>query len=703
MSVTFSSEFPTDGDKNTKYVFLTIAVTIMLPAIHGLLFLWIPWFLRSRRDATSVKYKTYFTFVKYFDTFTRVFRVKILGTAYFFQPSLLVVMAIHLGLTSFFLIAEITNPEPMAKLVIVSMRVGRISIGSVVMILIFACKNTFVSAFSGLTLDKAVFFHKWLGRFMFITATIHTVFAIIYYLEVYNYSMNTKAAQIFGYIALACLAVNVVYFRFIRNLAFDVFLFQHRIVNFIMLFTVLLHNSGNAAAVIIGVVFLALDFIISKGLSILHKRKGPTKGISEFEILDSTTIRVSIPINIRNSDSHRWWWCFVPSYGNWRPGQHIFLNVFNVSWFQYHPFTIASLADSGKIVLVIKVQKGFTRKLKMILQKLMQKKEEEVAIERSRELVSTHTAHTARSSIESDGFVFFGSGNSVNSKEPSELESTNTAQTARSSIESDEFVFFPSENSINSKENSKIECCTPPVPESRDNINSFEAPEIFMLKTEFNGPYGGVFQPLTGFDSVVLISAGSGASFTLPVALDLLKTIRAREEVDDYLYRPASTSINIVMAMKKIANLQWYDHLWEEFLPFLRSERVQLSVNITLEVPDADEVERVNKEGKYETADIEKYIEYSTGSYSNRNRGSLTSAVSAPGSLTGLSITYARPDFSTIIGDAVRQVSSEENSKSFACLGCGPGKFNGEIKKTCDNNRWARGAPGIYCYTESFG
>lgn len=39
-------------------------------------FLWIPWFLRSSSDAASLNRKRYFTFVKCFDTFTRVVKVK---------------------------------------------------------------------------------------------------------------------------------------------------------------------------------------------------------------------------------------------------------------------------------------------------------------------------------------------------------------------------------------------------------------------------------------------------------------------------------------------------------------------------------------------------------------------------------------------------------------------------------------------------
>ena len=34
-----------------------------------------------------------------------------------------------------------------------------------------------------------------------------------------------------------------------------------------------------------------------------------------------------------------------------------------IKFFQYHPFTISSLAESGEMKLLIRVERGFTRKL----------------------------------------------------------------------------------------------------------------------------------------------------------------------------------------------------------------------------------------------------------------------------------------------------------------------------------------------------
>lgn len=687
MAIPLYQQYFVEKDRNYKFEFLVMMVTMLLPLLHGIMFLWIPWFLRSRRDLASLKYKPYFTFVKYFDSFTRVFRMRILGKTFFFQPSLLVVWAIHIGLCAWFCVAETKDINYQPRSYVISKRIGRISIGCLPMILLFVAKNNVVASLSGLTLDKSVFFHKWLGRFMFITATVHMALSLQYWLGLKFNVMVEIPPQIFGFIAYSCLGMlNVASFKFIRNFAFDLFLAQHRVFNFVMLLLVYFHNGGNHAAVILGVHLLVIDRVTSRVLGIIHKRKGPTKGISDFEILDETTIRISIPISIKDFDNHKWWWCFVPMYGNWRAGQHIALNVSKVSFFQYHPFTIASLPDSGKMVLVIKVHKGFTRKLKKKLLKIKLKQDEEAS--NCNEM--SPTASSPRSFSDSR-----------RSSREIRLEEI-TTKTLNSCTEL-----------MKGKENNGIKVSAASIKDFKELIDSFTTAEIFKLRAGINGPYGGDFQPLTRFDSVVLFSAGSGASFTLPVALDLLKTIKEREEAEDYLYRPRRTAINIVLAMKKLENLKWYDHLWAEFLPFLSSGKAQLSVHITQEVPDAAKIEGEEEDDvpvqeqhhENEQNDPEKVMLYLTGSSSTNRCQSFATTVSSTLSVenSGFSITYSRPNFESIIGEMVRLVSSKEYRKSFACLGCGPHTFNGEIKRFCQKNRWVEGAPDVYCYTESFG
>lgn len=682
MAIPFALQYFVEKDRNVKFEFLTMMVTMLLPLIHGILFLWIPWFLRSRRDAASYKYKQYFAFVKYFDACNKVYKLTVWERDFFYQPSLLVIMGFHLGVLAWFCFAQTSDITYEDLMYIVAKRVGRISIGCLPMILLFVAKNTVIAALSGLTLDKAVFFHKWLGRCMLLTSILHTWYTAKYWLDLGFKTMVTIPPQIFGFIALGCLAIlNVASFKLLRNFAFDLFLVQHRIFNFVMLLLVYFHNSGNHAPVLLGVHLLVLDRICSRVLGIMHKRKGPTKGMSEFEIMDETTVRISIPIKIANSDNHKWWWNFVPRYGNWRAGQHIYLNVFKVAWFQYHPFTIASLADSGKIVIVLKTQKGFTRKLMRKLHEIKEQQDEE------------HTEGESRGSNEEMSRLSSERETRLSSEVQSRTQTHSECLTEETVDSSSELV---------KTKYHEVEVLTTPVQNFKEILDSFPETEILQLKAGINGPYGGTYQPLLRFDSVVFFSAGSGASFTLPVALDLLKTIKEREEVNDYLYRPERTAVTIVLVMKKIANLQWYDHLWPEFLPFLNNGRAHLKVHITQEVADAAENEEEIEE--QEKSDSDRIRLYLTGNISEKRTTSFgTTSTSSSFEATGFSITYARPDFRQIITEQVRAVSCKEYRKGFACLACGPDRFNGEVKLSCSKNKWVEGAPDIYCYTESFG
>lgn len=651
MAIALQDQYFVELARNAKYTWLAVIVSVLLPAIHGLLFLWIPWYLRSKRSPDTLGHDRYFSFIKAYSSFNKVFKFTIFKHNFYYQPSLLVIMAIHVALCGVFCFVQTKDIDYEPRYYIVSKRVGRICIGNLPIILLFVSKNTFISALSGLSLDRCVFFHKWLGRFMFITAIIHTWMSLVYWLDMKFYIMVQIPPQIFGFIAFSCLGMlNVASFKFIRNFAFDFFLAQHRVFNFIMLLLAYFHNGGNHAPVILGVHLLVLDRVIGRILGLIHKYKGPTKGLSDFEVLDETTVRVSIPIKLYDSDRQKWWWSFVPRYGNWRAGQHVVLNVFKVAWFQYHPFTIASLAESGKMVFVIKVHKGFTRKLLQKLNKMSDALDAESTVDNEIEATS-------------------------------ELSDSRDSSSVSSSVDS--------QSKLTGKGHAISEVYSPSVQEFQSIINAFQLPEILQLGALMNGPFGGTYQPLTKFESVIFFSAGSGASFTLPVALELLKMLKQRDEADDYLYRPQKTQVTIVMAMKKVANLQWFDHLWEEFIPFLDSGRAHLAFHVTQEVPDASEPEEEIKDRVFAKSKTEESFNTTFES---------TSSVGEK----GFSITYGRPDFDELIGSRIKQLCSKSYRRSFACLGCGPGAFNDEMKRSCEKFRWIEGAPDVYCYRESF-
>ncbi|RKP29313.1 hypothetical protein METBISCDRAFT_24338, partial [Metschnikowia bicuspidata] len=292
MAIELADQPGVANQRNKKFLALSLLLDLLLPLIHGFLFLWIPWILRSHRNQESLMFVPYFNFMKFTSRLTKTFSTKIFNKKFYFQPSLLIVAAIHLALNAFFCVAQTAEFNYRPKSYIVSKRLGAIAIAQVIPILLFVCKNNVVSALSGLSSDKSVFFHKWLGRFAFLAATLHMSFILKYFIGLNRYAVLQVPAQIFGFIAFSCLGMmNLGSLKLIRKFSFELFLMQHRIFNFFFLLFAFLHHTATRIPLLVGFLLLVLDRITCIVLEILHKRKGPTKGKCDFEILDENTTR----------------------------------------------------------------------------------------------------------------------------------------------------------------------------------------------------------------------------------------------------------------------------------------------------------------------------------------------------------------------------------------------------------------------------
>lgn len=627
MAIPLENQFQVEKQRNRRYLVLSLITNLLFPLFHGILFLWVPWLLRYYRSLDSLRFLPYFNFLKVFKSFTSTFQVRVFRKNFYFQPSLLLTGALHVSLNAYFCVAQTKEIDYQSFRYVVSKRLGLVCIAQVPAVLLLVTKNNFVSAVSGVSLDKAVFFHKWLGRFMFVSAILHMALALEYWIAIKFYIMVKIPPQIFGFIAFSCLGMmNIGSFKFIRNYAFELFLAQHRIFNFIFLLLAYFHNHLNRFPVVLGVHLLVLDRIVGRVLGIIHKRRSSTKGKCDFEIIDEMTTRVTIPVKISSADPRKWWWCFVPRYGSWRAGQHVLFNCNKVALLAYHPFTISSLSSSGKMVLVIRKKGGFTKQLLQKLEKMESKEDEEKSAEaRDSPATSDH------------GFLSSSVGKKVGVN-----------------------ITAVSDDSL------------------RDLLGGFQKTRNFFLKAGMNGPFGANYQPLTKFETIAFFSAGSGSSFTLPVALDLLKDIEARDRVHDYLYRPERCKVAIHATFQKKAHLKWYDHLWEEFYPFLLSGKAHLYLYFTRETSSDNStvVPETLDEKKYETELIT--------------------------SQEGLLVFYARPAIGGLVSSYVNELRSQSYRHSLACLGCGPPEFNFAIQDACEKNRWQPGAPEIYLYLESF-
>lgn len=259
--------------------------------------------------------------------------------------------------------------------------------------------------------------------------------------------------------------------------------------------------------------------------------------------------------------------------------------------------------------------------------------------------------------------------------------------------------------------------------------------ESVKLVTLLAGPYGGKHQPLITFDSLLFLSTSAGSSFTFPLALDLLETIRQRDLECDYLHRPKRAMVKIVWVIRHLENINWYKDILIRLTKYLESNRLSIDVYVTRSKPKIltykDVIEESSNTGpskefstendkgisfEMSTFEVKEKLELNqktsskeriqdfeqTTDLTNSSNSNLTSIIS---DLSNIKVYYSRPTAASLISPRVNHLCEENMAgglRSLAVVGCGPKLLSHQIKEECQRNRWKKNAPDIYCYTERF-
>lgn len=665
MAVPFDQQFFVERERNDKYEWLIFILTLIILGIHGLLFHWIPRYFRLKRQSAGLTHHKYFAFVKQWESFTSCKHFTLFKHRFYYQPSLVLFCVVFVGVNVGLCFAEIRDLDYQGFLYAISKRISRIGIGNLPILLFSVMKHDVLTQLSGFQFDRLEFLHKWLSRWMWAMITVHLSLACYYWLTNNFLIMIIIPPQIFGFMAYGSLfLLTWTSMKFIRQWCYEFWLVQHRVFAFIMLFMSFIHNSGNRAAVLVSVHGLVIDRVLSKVLAHIHKHYSPTKCRSTFRILDSGTVEVTVPVREEGYVANKWY-NKILGYKDWKAGQHVYLNVPKIKWLEYHPFTIASLASSNEMKLLIRVQKGFTRKL------------------------MRHLADIDHDEHEDD---------------------------------------------------------------------------LVSIKTMFHGPYGAVHQPFISFDHCVFFGAGSGAAFTFPVCLDLLQQIQAKDEMQDFLFRPVAPKIRFVWAIKHLKNIIWFKHIFDQLTIYSASNKLIIDIYVTQEngagqsgggssgsscnsieecqiesepkleqssTSDAGSFELtsiglnlklLNKNQIYGEDNKNQYVDKdqtvittsttltNAGESSHSQNKRKSDTVEVEYDLTTKSsiynVYYGRPDIGAIIQshthELSHQMTNSSSYKSLAVASCGPPYFTNLIKEQCQVARRKNGSPDVYCYTESF-
>ncbi|CUM57523.1 unnamed protein product [Debaryomyces tyrocola] len=366
MAIPYSQQYFAEKDRNNLLEWMIFVIGVFGLILFGLIFHWLPTYIRSKRDENKLRHRWMFQFTKLWETLNGCVGIKFpfKKNKSYFQPSLFLLGAIYAAINGIFCIIQTADIDYEPRFYIVGKRIGKIAIGNLPILNIMILKNDLVTAVTGLQHDRIKVMHHWVGRLIWLMITIHISLTVKYWIGLDFQVMIYIPPQIFGMIAYTTMfLLTWGSMKFIRKWSYDFFLLQHKILSVILLLFVFFHNmNGTNAAVLIAVHIVVADRIVTRIIGFVHKRTSPTKGLADFKILDDDTVEVVVPVKYL-MNKNKWYSMILPKIGSWNVGQHVYLTVSKVSRLQYHPFTIASMPSTGDIRLVIRKQNGFTKKL----------------------------------------------------------------------------------------------------------------------------------------------------------------------------------------------------------------------------------------------------------------------------------------------------------------------------------------------------
>ncbi|GAB9477489.1 hypothetical protein Gpo141_00014572, partial [Globisporangium polare] len=243
--------------------------------------------------------------------------------------------------------------------------------------------NSLLLALTGLSYERAIFYHKIMGFLSLVTASMHGLSYLLKRHQVYggggaagrvytqqDYDDADPDAAVTGSVAyFPLVALFVFAFYVIRRRFFELFLRVHWILFIVVVIGSLMHGAGLVA---IGAAVWAIDMVYrlvyqkrvySQGAFFKAKtddESHPAKRLgvaapSQVTIhkVASDVISIRFP-KIRNDTGE----CF-----HYEAGQFAFLCVPGISWLEWHPFSISSAPHEPFVTFHIRALGDWTKKL----------------------------------------------------------------------------------------------------------------------------------------------------------------------------------------------------------------------------------------------------------------------------------------------------------------------------------------------------
>lgn len=242
----------------------------------------------------------------------------------------------------------------------VGYRTGFITIAQLPLVFLLAGRQNIIGYLAGMGYERLNWFHRWVSRTLWLTATIHMGFWFRDWgqYDYITYQLKNNALAKRGFAAWIILSFIVISSAApVRKISYEIFVLQHLIIFVGFIVAVWLHAPNEVKVwVWISIGLLIFDRVARyawatyANLSIFHRSANPKHPLwvnhASFTPLPGNVTRIKIE---------------NPGI-SWRPGQHVFLTCHSVVPLQCHPFTIVSLPEDKKMEFFVRAAKGGTRR-----------------------------------------------------------------------------------------------------------------------------------------------------------------------------------------------------------------------------------------------------------------------------------------------------------------------------------------------------
>ncbi|KAI0095543.1 putative FRE ferric reductase-like transmembrane component [Hypoxylon sp. NC0597] len=239
----------------------------------------------------------------------------------------------------------------------IATRAGWMALACLPFMIILPTKANMIASLTGVSHERLIVFHNWVGWAMFVLALVHTFPFIVFHIWKGDMvtQWNTSVVYWTGVVALIAQAyLQFFSLRFIRDRFYEFFKATHFLAALVFVLFFFIHCDFRLSS---------WDYFIATGilytLSFLYPqvRTFFEFGLSRrasFTMVSDLALKVTIPIDTA-----------------WRPGQHMFLRFVHMGLhaFTAHPFTICSLpvtrdsTGNSKLVFYVHPRGGVTGRL----------------------------------------------------------------------------------------------------------------------------------------------------------------------------------------------------------------------------------------------------------------------------------------------------------------------------------------------------